>query len=113
MTIETRSAGRATVIVLRGVLTSTDGDPGLRAAIRDAIDAGVRCIVLNLQEVPDIDSYGVAILASGHMSAVNRGGRLLISNLSRKLRHLFAITRLDTVFEIYPTEDDALQSAGS
>jgi anti-sigma B factor antagonist len=99
-----------TVIELRGALTSNDGDPGLRAAVRQAIDQGGHSIVVNLQAVTDIDSFGLAILASGHMSAVSRGGRLTISNLSRKLKHLFAITRLDSVFEIYETEEAAISS---
>lgn len=108
MTIDTRVAGSATVMALHGALTSNDGEAGLRVAVRSAVEAGAKHIVLNLQDVSDIDSFGVAVLASSHMSAVNRGGRLMISNLSRKLRHLFAITRLDTVFEMYPTEADAV-----
>lgn len=99
-----------TVIELSGALTSNDGDPGLRAAVRQAIDQGGHSIVVNLRGVTDIDSFGVAILASVHMSAVGRGGRLTISDLSRKLKHLFAITRLDSVFEIYETEGEAVSS---
>jgi anti-sigma B factor antagonist len=108
VTIETRVAGSATVLALHGALRSNDGDPGLRPAVREAIDSGVKHIVLNLRDVSDIDSFGIALLASTHMSAVSRNSRLMISNLSRKLQHLFAITRLDTVFEIYPTEEAAV-----
>jgi anti-sigma B factor antagonist len=111
--IETRSEGAATVMALHGALTSNDGDSGLRPAVRDAIDAGARHIVLNLRDVSDIDSFGVAALASTHMSAVNRGGRLVITELTRKLQHLFAITRLNTVFEIFATEADAIASCRS
>jgi anti-sigma B factor antagonist len=107
VTIETRVAGTATVMTLHGALASNE-DPSLRRAVRAAIEGGARHIVLNLEDVSDIDSFGVAVLASSHMSAVSRGGRLMISNLSRKLQHLFAITRLNTVFEIYETEADAI-----
>ena len=111
MTIETRVAGAATVIAVHGALKSIDGEPELRVAVRGAVEAGAKYIVLNLQDVSDIDSFGVAVLASSHMSTVSRGSRLMISNLSRKLRHLFAITRLDTVFEIYPTEADVVANS--
>lgn len=107
MIIETRIAGSATVLELHGALKSNE-DPGLRPAVRLAIENGARVIIVNLQDVSDIDSFGVAVLASSHMSAVNRGSRLMISNLTRKLKHIFAITRLDTVFEIYDTEADAI-----
>jgi anti-sigma B factor antagonist len=108
VTIETRVAGAATVMVLHGPLSSNEGANLLRPAVRAAIEGGARYIVLNLEQVSDIDSFGVAVLASSHMSAVSRGVRLLISDLSRKLQHLFAITRLNTVFEIYATEGEAV-----
>jgi anti-sigma B factor antagonist len=107
VTIDTRTEGLATVVALHGALTSSE-DPALRPAVGAAIENGARIIVVNLQDVSDIDSFGVALLASSHMSAVNRGARLKMSNLTRKLRHIFAIARLDTVFEIYETEADAL-----
>jgi anti-sigma B factor antagonist len=110
VTIETRTDGSATVFELHGSLTSNE-DPGLRPAVRLALENGVRVIVVNLQDVADIDSFGVAVLASSHMSAANRGARLMMSNLTRKLRHIFAITRLDTVFEIYETEADAIATS--
>jgi anti-sigma B factor antagonist len=108
VTIQTRIVGSATVMELHGELTSNDGDPGLRVAVRTAVENGARVIILNLRDVKDIDSFGVAVLASSHMSAVNRGGRMMMSELSRKLKHLFALTRLDTVFEMYDTEADAV-----
>ena len=108
MTIQTRMAGSATIMELHGELTSNEGDPGLRLEVRSAVENGARVIILNLRHVSDIDSFGVAVLASSHMSAVNRGGRLMMSDLSRKLRHLFSLTRLDTVFEIYDSEADAV-----
>ena len=108
MTIETRVAGTAIVMAVHGALISNEADPSLRPAVRAAVEGGARHIILNLQDVPDIDSFGVAVLASTHMSAVNRGSRVMLSNLSRKLQHLFAITRLNTVFEIYETEEDAV-----
>jgi anti-sigma B factor antagonist len=108
VTIQTRVVGSATVMELHGELTSNDGDPGLRLVVRSAVEGGARVIILNLRDIKDVDSFGVAVLASSHMSAVSRGGRLMISELSRKLKHIFAITRLDTVFEMYDTEADAI-----
>ena len=60
--------------------------------------------------VPSIDSSGVAALASGHMTAANRGGHLKLCNLTQKLKDVFAIMRLNTVFESYETEADAIAS---
>jgi anti-sigma B factor antagonist len=66
--------------------------------------------VINLQHVSAIDSSGIADLASSHMTVESRGGRLKICNLSKKLKDIFVITRLNTVFDTYDTEADAIAS---
>lgn len=108
--IEARHVGTVTVLTVHGPLTANEGDPGLRRATRDALDAGARDIVVNLCDVSAIDSSGVAALASGHLTVTNRGGRLALSDLSTKLKDIFVVTRLSTVFEVHDTEADALAS---
>jgi len=109
--IATRTLGAITILDLHGPLAVGQNDVELRQAIRLAFETGARTLILNMQQVTGIDSSGVAALASGHMTAANRGGQLKLSNLTRKLRDVFAITRLDTVFESYGTEADAIASA--
>jgi anti-sigma B factor antagonist len=60
--------------------------------------------------VSAIDSSGIADLASSHMTVAGRDGRLKICNLSKKLKDIFVITRLNTVFDTYDTEADAIAS---
>jgi len=60
--------------------------------------------------VSAIDSSGIADLASSHMTIRSCGGRLKICNLSKKLKDIFVITRLNTVFDTYDTEADAIAS---
>ena len=79
--------------------------------MRLAFDKGARSVILNMAGVPAIDSSGVAALASSHMTAVNRGGGLKLCNLTQKLKDIFAIMRLDTVFDSYETEAAAVASA--
>jgi anti-sigma B factor antagonist len=110
VTISTSLVGTVTVIRLRGALGAAEGDPGLRPAIRKAVDSGARAVVINLQDVSAIDSSGIADLASGHMTLGSSGGRLKLSNLSRKIKDIFVITRLNGVFDTYETEDAAIAS---
>ena len=111
MTISTSVVGAVTVIRLRGTLGAAEGgDPGLRPAIRKAVDSGARAVVINLQDVSAIDSSGIADLASSHMTLASSGGRLKLSNLSQKLKDIFAITRLNGVFDTHETEDHAIAS---
>ena len=109
--ITTRTLGRITILDLHGPLAAGQEDAALRKAIRLAFENGARTVILNMQEVPAIDSSGVAALASGHMTATNHDGQLTLCNLTQKLKDVFAIMRLDTVFNSHDTEAAAIASA--
>jgi len=85
-------------------------DAAVRKAIRLAFDNGARTVILNLQDVPTIDSSGVAALASGHMTAANRSGQLKLCGMNQKLMDIFTIMRLHVIFDLYETEAAALAS---
>jgi anti-sigma B factor antagonist len=96
---------------VHGELSSALGERGLRDAIRAAIASGSRAVVVNLGEAAAIDSSGVSDLASAHMTLANSGGSLKICCLSQKMKEVFVITRLNTVFEIFESEAEAIASA--
>jgi anti-sigma B factor antagonist len=110
--IKTRTLDTITILDLHGPLVAGGDDASLRKAMRTAFDNGAMTVILNMQDVPAIDSSGVASLASGHMTAMNRGGHLKLSNLTQKLKDVFVVMRLHTVFDSYDTEADAVASVG-
>jgi len=97
--LTTRTLGAITILDLHGPLAAGHDDTALRNAVRLAFENGATTVILNMAAVPSIDSSGVAALASGHMTAANRGGHLKLSNLTQKLRDVFVVMRLHTVFE--------------
>ena len=107
--IEQRRDGVVTIFTVHGALTMAVGDGDLRGAIRTAVEEGARHLVINLQDVVDIDSSGVAELASAHITTSNRGGTLRLCCLSKKLKQIFAVTRLEDVFAIDASEADAIR----
>ena len=113
VTIQSRLDGAVTILQIRGTLTANVGERGLRDAIRTAVDGGSRAVIVNLGEAAAIDSSGVSDLASSHMMLNNCGGSLKICCLSQKLKDVFIVTRLNTVFHVYETEADAIASAQS
>ena len=110
--ITTRTVDAITIFDVHGPLTA-GRDAALRTAIRAAFDDGHKTVILNLQDVPAIDSSGVAALATGHMTATNRGGILKLCNLPQKLKAVFAIMRLNTVFDSNETEAEAIASVNA
>ena len=108
--LTTRTLDAITIIELHGPLGAGQDDAALRQAIRVAFERSATTVILNMREVSSIDSSGVAALASGHMTAANRGGQLKLCNLTQKLKDVFVIMRIDTIFESYDTEAEAIAS---
>lgn len=80
----------------------------LQKALLDVLDQGPRRIVVNLSEVPYMDSSGVASLVK-LLSRTRKGGsQLYLVGLTQRVRSLFEITRLDAVFNIQASEKQAL-----
>ena len=65
-------------------------------------------IIVNLGGVPYMDSSGVASLVKLLSRARREGISLRLTGLCQRVRSIFEITRLDSVFDIYPTEEEAL-----
>lgn len=75
----------------------------MRAATRDGPDR----VVLDLTEVDFIDSSGLgAIVAS--MKQLGTARRLDLAGLTPAVDRVFRLTRMDTVFRLYPTLGQAL-----
>lgn len=98
------------VIALTGRITLGEPTGLLRSLVHDALDLGKKAIVLNLREVVHIDSSGLGELVNAHGRVQKAGGRLKLANLSVRTEELLQITKLFTIFEVYPTEDDAVKS---
>jgi anti-sigma B factor antagonist len=83
----------------------------LKAALRDLtadrIGKGVRCFVVDLTAVNVMDSCGLSVLIGMRKLVEQVQGRMIVIAPSPIILRLFAITRLDRVFEIVNSEADA------
>jgi anti-sigma B factor antagonist len=67
-------------------------------------------VILNLRQVNYIDSSGVASLVEGLKAARDVGSRLILFGLSPIAYEVLQLSRLLKVFEIYDSEDKALEA---
>jgi anti-sigma B factor antagonist len=110
MEIVKRVAGDVVVLYPKGTITVGDGDEFLLEEVTKVLDEGKNQILIDLVGVPYVDSSGLLALV-GCLKVVNKqNGRLKLSNLCRKLRDLFAITKLLTAFDCYESEELAIQA---
>jgi anti-sigma B factor antagonist len=98
------------ILDLAGRITVGEEASRLREALREAAAAGRVNVLLNLEKVDYIDSTGLGALVMGYTSLRKAGGKLKLANLSRRNVELLVFTKLETVFEIFDSELDAVNS---
>jgi anti-sigma B factor antagonist len=113
MQIEERAAGDVTVLDLKGKMTLGEGDETLRDKVNSLSQQGRKKIVLNLAEVPYVDSAGLGEIVRTYTTVSRQGGSLKLLGLTKRITDLLSITKLLTVFETYDTEADAVRSFSS
>lgn len=77
-------------------------------ALLALLDQKPRRVVVNLSDVPFMDSSGVASLVKVLSRARRSSTALALVALTDRVRSVFEITRLDSVFAIFATEEEAL-----
>ena len=80
----------------------------LKELIQAALDQGARRILVDFSETGYIDSSGLGALVSISKRVREVGGELRLSGLNDDLRSLFELTKLDTLFTIADTPQQAL-----
>jgi anti-sigma B factor antagonist len=110
ITIAERPLGRVTVLDLVGRLTIDRGAQHLKDKINSLITQDRTLIVLNLKDVPYIDSGGLGQLVASFGSVMRAKGALKLINISSRNHDLLSITRLVTLFESFDSEAEAVQS---
>jgi anti-sigma B factor antagonist len=108
--IEERVIGHVTVLDIAGRLTMDHGLERLKDKVNSLISQQRTHVVLNLGNVPYIDSGGLGQLVASYGSVMKAGGALKLLNISSRNHDLLSITRLVTVFESFDSEAEAVQS---
>ena len=81
----------------------------LRDQVKAQITSGSR-IILNLADVTYIDSGGLGTLVALYTTARNAGGAVKLARLTQRVGDLLQVTKLLTVFEVFNSEEEAVQS---
>ena len=110
MQIEERMVGDVVLLDLKGKITLGEGDELLKDKVNSLVNQGHKKIVLNLADVPYIDSAGLGEVVRTYTTVSRQGGSLKLLNLTKRITDLLSITKLLTVFECHDSEADALKS---
>jgi len=82
--------------------------PELKKEVSDIVDGGTTRIMVDLQDVKFMDSSGLgAIVASFKLTG--QKGEFVLCNMNEAVSEIFALTHMDTLFDIYPDADEGFQ----
>lgn len=82
--------------------------PELRRAVLAEAEKRPAKLVVDLSKVLYMDSSGVATLVEGLQKLEQNGGMLVLCGLGEMVQEVFKLTRLDSVFRILPSVEEAL-----
>jgi anti-sigma B factor antagonist len=99
-----------TTLAVSGRLIRAHNPDDLEAAVSSAVEEGRRKVVLDLGEVPSLDSSGLGVLIAAQSTVASAGGEMRICNVSKAVRTNLVVTRLDTLLTIVEDEEAAIAS---
>jgi anti-sigma B factor antagonist len=109
MEIEVKDYQGMTVMALSGEIDMYSS-PTLREEMMGLIDKKVTPLLVDFKRVSYIDSSGIATFVEGLKHMMSYGGRLKLIGLLEGVWEIFRFSKLEKVFEIYGSIEDALYS---
>jgi anti-sigma B factor antagonist len=110
MTIEERPTEGVMILDLKGKLTIGEDVELVKDKINSLIQQGEKKLLLNLAEVPYVDSAGLGEIVRTYTTVNRQGGSLKLLHLTKRIEDLLAITKLLTVFDTFDSEQEAISS---
>lgn len=107
--LTTRTVDGILVVNCDGRIVFGEESAELRDSVRKLLTQNNQ-VVLNLGGVTYIDSGGLGTLVSLYTTAHNAGGAIKLSNLTQRVGDLLQVTKLLTVFEVFDSEEQAIES---
>lgn len=110
MNLKIEENGPVVVVVVKEERLDAHNSDHLKQELSRLFEAGKTKLVVDLKEVRFIDSSGLGALVSGFKNASSRQAGLKLSSLQSQVKSMFELTRLQRVFDIYTTIDEAIEA---
>jgi anti-sigma B factor antagonist len=108
--IDQKEVGGVTVLCLKGRLILGNESTTLAQQIKQTVADQVTAVILNLADVPYIDSFGVGELIASFTSVRRNGGTLRICSPKPAVLEVLQLVKLPLMVEVHPSEEEAVAS---
>jgi anti-sigma B factor antagonist len=107
MKIEMKETGDVSIMILKGKLMGGPETIEVHEQVKSLIDQDRKKVVIDLSHVAWMNSSGLGTMMGCLTSLRNAGGDLKLAGVTEKVKSLFMITKLITIFETYDSADEA------
>jgi anti-sigma B factor antagonist len=108
--IDVRTQDQVKIVRLRGKLNLGASLDRANETLKDLVNAGESRFLLDLQEVPMIDSSGIGLLVRYLTAAKQHGGSLKLLNPSKFALQTLKLVRVLSLFEVFEDQQAAIAS---
>ena len=110
MKIMQRKDGDILIVEMSGRMTIGQGDAEAREAILAALESGEKKILLDMGDVPMVDSAGLGELISVYTVAHRSNAAMKLLKISARVKEVMNITRMYGLFDIFDDKAAAIAS---
>ena len=110
MEISVREADGVHTLEVHGRLTIGEPSEHLSEFVQKLIQQGARKVIIDLNDIPQIDSSGISVLVKLSISLARQGGALHMVSKQGRVRDALTVTRLVEAIPTYETEAAAIGS---
>lgn len=102
--------GDVAVVEVKGKLMGGPETSAVHTTVKDLVQDGVKKVVIDIGKVSWMNSTGLGAMMGSMTSLRNAEGDLKLARVTEKVRSLFMITKLITIFETYDSVEKAVDA---
>ena len=110
MEIDVRTQDRVKIVTLKGKMSLGTALDRVNGTMTDLMNSGESRFVMDLQDVPMIDSSGIGLLVRFLTAAKQKGGSLKLLNPSKFALQTLKLVRVLSLFDVYEDQQAAVMS---
>ncbi len=108
MTLNVDEQNGGAIVRMGGRVMYESDSKTFKQLLEEEVEKGGKWIVVDLADVIAMSSTGLGILIAAHRYMAEKEGAFKLAQLSEKVRYILEITRLDTVFEVFDSVENAV-----
>lgn len=101
--------GKTLKLHISGDLIGEDNGTQLVGAVNEAVSHEVLTCIVDISGLRYINSSGIGVLITILTKFRNKGGEVYLMNPSESVKKLLVITKLNSIFQIIKSEDEAIE----